>query len=147
MSFFKAMNISSSGLAAQRIRMNVLSSNLANANTTRTPEGGPYKREDVVFAANPASGSPFEGFLDEDTGTQLKKVQVVDIHKDTKAPRLVLDPSHPDANADGYVAMPNIQVMSEMVNMIAATRAFEANTTALNASKSMANTAIEVGRV
>jgi flagellar basal-body rod protein FlgC len=147
MSFFKAMNISSSGLAAQRIRMNVLSSNLANANTTRTPEGGPYKREDVVFAANPASGSPFEGFLDEDTGTQLKKVQVVDIHKDTKAPRMVLDPSHPDANSDGYVAMPNIQVMSEMVNMIAATRAFEANTTALNASKSMANTAIEIGRV
>ncbi len=147
MSFFKAMNISSSGLAAQRIRMNVLSSNLANANTTRTPEGGPYKREDVVFAANPASGSPFEGFLDEDTGTQLKKVQVVDIHKDTKAPRRVLDPSHPDADADGYVSMPNIQVMSEMVNMIAATRAFEANTTALNASKSMANTAIEIGRV
>lgn len=144
MSFFKAMNISSSGLAAQRVRMNVLSSNLANANTTRTPEGGPYKREDVVFSAT--NVSDFENMLDEDFGTELKKVQVVDIHKDTKAPRMVLDPSHPDANADGYVAMPNIQTMTEMVNMIAATRAFEANTTALNSAKSMANTAIEIGR-
>ncbi len=146
MSFFKAMNISSSGLAAQRVRMNVLSSNLANANTTRTPEGGPYKRQDVVFSAN-AVGNEFEDFLDEDWGTQLKKVQVVDIHKDTKAPRRVLDPTNPDADANGYVNMPNIQVMTEMVNMIAATRAFEANTTALNAAKSMANTALEVGRV
>lgn len=145
MSFFKAMNISSSGLAAQRVRMNVLSSNLANANTTRTPEGGPYKREDVVFSAT--NVSDFENMLDEDWGTELKKVQVVDIHKDTKAPRMVLDPSHPDANAEGYVAMPNIQTMTEMVNMIAATRAFEANTTALNSAKAMANTAIEIGRV
>ncbi len=146
MSFFKAMNISSSGLSAQRVRMNVLASNLANANTTRTPEGGPYKREDVVFSANPV-GNEFEDFLDEDWGAQLKKVQVVDIHKDTKAPRRVLDPTNPDADANGYVNMPNIQVMTEMVNMIAATRAFEANTTALNAAKSMANTALEVGRV
>ncbi len=146
MSFFKAMDISSAGLSAQRIRMNVLSSNLANANTTRTPEGGPYKREDVVFAATP-NGGPFEDMLDEDWGAQLKKVQVVDIHKDTNAPRKVHDPSHPDADKNGFVEMPNIQVMTEMVNMIAATRAFEANTTALNAAKSMANTAIEVGRV
>lgn len=146
MSFFKAMHISSSGLAAQRIRMNVLSSNLANVNTTRTPEGGPYKREDVVFSATNA-GTDFESLLDEDYGTELKKVQVIDIHKDTKAPRMVLDPSHPDANAEGYVAMPNIQTMTEMVNMIAATRAFEANTTAMNSAKSMATTAIEIGRV
>ena len=147
MSFFKAMDISSTGLAAQRIRMNVLSSNLANANTTRTPEGGPYKREDVVFSATPNGSGAFEDMLDEDWGTQLKKVQVVDIHKDTNAPRKVHDPSHPDADANGFVEMPNIQVMTEMVNMIAATRAFEANTTALNSAKSMANTAIEVGRV
>ncbi len=146
MSFFKAMNISSSGLAAQRVRMNVLASNLANVNTTRTPEGGPYKRQDVVFSATNENPSDFESMLDEDYGTELKKVQVVDIHKDTKAPRMVLDPSHPDANKDGYVAMPNIQTMTEMVNMIAATRAFEANTTALNSAKSMATTAIEIGR-
>ncbi len=145
MSFFNAMNISSSGLAAQRIRMNVLSSNLANAQTTRTEEGGPYKRKDVVFAAQP-DGNQFEDFLDESFGTQLRNVKVVDIHTDTKAPRRVFDPSHPDSDKDGYVEMPNVQVMSEMVNMIAATRAFEANTTALNSAKQMATKALEIGR-
>lgn len=145
MSFFKAMNISSSGLAAQRVRMNVLSSNLANAQTTRTPEGGPYKRKDVVFSATPA-GNPFEDFLDESYGTQLRDVKVVDVHSDQKAPRRVFDPSHPDAAKDGYVEMPNIQVMTEMVNMIAATRAYEANTTALNSAKQMAMKALEIGR-
>ena len=145
MSFFEAMKISSSGLAAQRVRMNVLSSNLANASTTRTPEGGPYKRQDVVFSAKPV-GNPFENYLDEDWGAQLDKVQVVDIHQDQKAPRRVLDPSHPDADADGYVDMPNIQVMSEMVNMITATRAYEANVTAMNAAKQMAQKALEIGK-
>lgn len=146
MSFLKAMNISSSGLAAQRIRMNVLSANLANANTTRTPEGGPYKRQDVVFSATTASNDPFADYLDEDWGTQLRKVQVTQIHEDQRAPRKVHDPSHPDADKDGFVEMPNIQVMTEMVNMITATRAFEANTTALNSSKAMATKALEIGR-
>ena len=146
MSFLKAMNISSTGLSAQRVRMNVLSSNLANANTTRTPEGGPYKRQDVVFSATPTSEDPFGDMLDKDWGTNLKNVQVVDIHKDTNPPRKVFDPNHPDADKEGYVEMPNIQVMTEMVNMIAATRAFEANTTAMNAAKSMATKALEIGR-
>ncbi|SMF69473.1 flagellar basal body rod protein FlgC [Pseudobacteriovorax antillogorgiicola] len=146
MSFFKAMNISSAGLSAQRLRMNILSANLANANTTRTPEGGPYKRQDAVFSATPVSDTPFADFLDEDWGTQLKKVKVVDIHEDTKSPRKVHDPSHPDADADGFVEMPNIQVMSEMVNMITATRSFESNTTAMNAAKTMATKALEIGR-
>ena len=146
MSFFKAMNISSSGLSAQRLRMNVLSANLANANTTRTPEGGPYKRQDVVFSAMPEGNNPFESLLDQDYGTQLKKVNVTQIHQDTREPRRVHDPSHPDADKDGFVEMPNIQVMSEMVNMITATRSFEANTTALNAAKSMAMKALEIGR-
>ena len=148
MSFFKAMDISSSGLAAQRIRMNVLSANLANAQSTRGDEGGPYRRRDVVFSAVP-TGSNFEDFLNDDTtgkGTELKKVQVVDIHKDTKAPRHVFDPGNPDADASGYVDLPNVQVMSEMVNMIAATRAFEANATALNDTKQMAMKALEIGR-
>lgn len=140
------MNVSSSALAAQRLRMNVLSSNLANANTTRgTEDGGPYRRRDVVFSAVPASGD-FDSFLDEDYGTQLKKVKVVDIHKDTRAPRRVHDPSHPDADENGFVNMPNIQVMSEMVNMIMATRAYEANATALDAAKQMAARSIEIGR-
>jgi flagellar basal-body rod protein FlgC len=145
MGFFRSMNISSSGLAAQRIRMNVLSTNLANASTTRTPEGGPYKRRDVVFSSLP-TGNPFEDYLDESWGTQLQKVRVVDIHKDKAPPRRVHDPSHPDADKDGYVQMPNIQVMTEMVNMITATRAYEANTTAINSAKQMALKALEIGR-
>lgn len=145
MGFFNAMNISSSGLAAQRLRMNVLSTNLANANTTRTPEGGPYKRQDVVFSAVP-TGNEFEDFLDESWGTQLQKVRVVDIHRDKAAPRRVFDPSNADADNDGYVSMPNVQVMTEMVNMITATRAYEANTTALNSAKQMAMKALEIGR-
>jgi flagellar basal-body rod protein FlgC len=145
MSFFKAMDISSSGLAAQRLRMNVLSGNLANAQSTRGDEGGPYRRRDVVFAAEP-TGTVFEDFLNGETGTDLRKVQVVDIHKDTNAPRRVYDPSHPDADASGFVSMPNIQVMTEMVNMITATRAFEANATALDDAKQMAMKALEIGR-
>lgn len=146
MSFFKAMDISSSGLAAQRLRMNVLSSNLANAQSTRGEDGGPYKRRDVVFQAQQV-GDKFEDFLSGGpNGSELQKVSVVDIHKDTKEPRKVFDPSHPDADGTGYVEMPNIQVMSEMVNMIAATRAFEANATALNDAKQMAMKALEIGR-
>lgn len=145
MSFFKAMDISSSGLAAQRVRMNVLSANLANAQSTRGEDGGPYKRRDVVFSATP-TGSAFEDFLNGTQGAELKKVDVSDIHKDTKAPRKVFDPSHPDADEKGFVEMPNVEVMTEMVNMIAATRAFEANATALNDAKSMAMKALEIGR-
>jgi len=144
-SFFKSMSISSSGLAAQRLRMNVLSANLANAQTTRTDEGGPYQRRDVVFSAVP-TGRAFEDFLDGTHNTQLRKVEVVAVHKDQAAPRRVLDPSHPDADKDGYVEMPNVQVMSEMVNMITATRSYEANATALNDAKQMALKALEIGR-
>ena len=145
MGFFKSMAISSSGLSAQRLRMNTLSANLATANPTRTEEGGPYKRRDVVFSATP-TGSPFEDFLNGTNGAQLSKVQVVDIHQDTKDPRLVFDPTHPDADGEGYVEMPNIQVMTEMVNMITATRAYEANATAVNEAKQMAVKSLEIGR-
>ncbi|MBP9708492.1 MAG: flagellar basal body rod protein FlgC [Oligoflexales bacterium] len=145
MSFLKSMQISASGLAAQRLRMNVLSSNLANAQTTSTAEGGPYKRKDVVFSAVP-TGNRFEDFLGGTHNTQLQKVKVVNIHEDTAEPRKVHDPSHPDADEGGYVAMPNIQVMTEMVNMIAATRAYEANATAINDTKQMAMKALEIGR-
>jgi len=145
MGFFKSMSISSSGLSANRLRMNTLSANLANANTTRTEEGGPYRRRDVVFSATP-TGSPFEDFLNGTNGAQLSKVQVVDIHQDTNEPRMVYDPTHADADADGYVAMPNIQVMTEMVNMLTATRAYEANATAVNEAKQMAMKTLEIGR-
>ena len=145
MSFFTSMNISSSALTAQRLRMNVLSENLANAQSTRGDNGGPYRRRDVVFSAVPATND-FQNLLDPSMGTQLSKVKVVDIHKDTNAPRRVYDPNNPDADKTGYVDMPNIQVMTEMVNMIAATRAFEANTTAMNQAKQMALKALEIGR-
>ena len=143
---FTSMKISASGLSAQRLRMNILSSNLANAQTTKTTEGGPYKRKDVVFAAT-AQGQPFEKLLDEDFGTELKKVKVVEVHEDQRAPRRVFDPAHPHADKEGYVEMPNIQTMTEMVNMIAATRSYEANVTAINNAKSLANKALEIGKV
>ena len=144
-SLFKSMEISSSGLTAQRLRMNVLSSNLANAQTTRTPEGGPYKRKDVVFTAKP-TGSDFGDFLDEKRILRLRKVEVSKIQEDSSPARKVFDPKHPDADKKGYVKMPNIQVTSEMVNMITATRAYEANATALNAAKGMALKAMEIGK-
>lgn len=145
MGFFNSMNISASALSAQRIRMNILSSNLANAQTTRTEEGGPYKRKDVVFSAVP-TGSEFEDFLDEAMGTKLSEVKVVDIHVDDKPSRKVFDPHHPDADENGYVQMPNIDVMTEMVNMIAATRSYEANVTVINDAKQMALKALEIGK-
>lgn len=144
-SFFNSMNISASGLTAQRLRMNVLSTNLANAQTTRTPEGGPYKRQDVVFTAKPG-GTDFSDFVDGSFEGQLRKVFVTAIHQDSKDPRKIYDPGHPDADKEGYVKMPNVEMMSEMVNMIAATRAYEANATAFNQSKSMAMRALEIGK-
>ncbi len=145
MSTFKSMAISSSALSAQRLRMNVLSTNLANAQTTRTEEGGAYRRRDVIFTAKP-TGDQFGDYLDGTYNAKLAKVQVTGIHQDQSALRRVLDPSHPDADLDGYVEMPNVQVMSEMVNMISATRAYEANATALNETKQMAMKALEIGR-
>jgi flagellar basal-body rod protein FlgC len=146
MSIFTSMKISGSALTAQRVRMNVLSANLANVESTKGEDGGPYKRRDVVFEAKPV-GETFEDMLDPNTSTPLRKVQVVEIHKDESAPRKVFNPSHPDADPKtGYVDMPNIQVMTEMVNMIAATRAFEANTTAMNQAKQMALKSLEIGR-
>ncbi|MEY4065365.1 MAG: hypothetical protein RIR26_1573 [Pseudomonadota bacterium] len=146
MSFLDGLKISSSALAAERVRMNVISSNLANANTTRTEEGGPYKRKDVVFTARD-SGTTFDNLMRQAFDPNLKEVKVDAIVEDQKAPKMVYNPGHPDADKEtGMVAMPNISVMEEMVNMITSNRAFEANTTALNATKQMANTAINIGR-
>ena len=146
MSFLQGLKISSSGLAAERVRMNVISTNLANANTTRVEgQEGPYKRKDVVFTAR-NTGVTFDNLMRQAFDPDLKEVKVDGIIEDKKAPKMVYNPGHPDANKDGYVAMPNISVMEEMVNMITSTRAFEANTTALNSTKSMAMTAITIGR-
>lgn len=145
MSFIEGLKISASGLSAERIRMNVISSNLANANTSRTEEGGPYKRKDVLFTAR-NSGLSFDNLMRLAFDPNLKEVKVDGITEDRRAPRLVYNPNHPDANENGYVAMPNISVMEEMVNMITSNRSFESDTQAINATKSMAMTAIGIGR-
>lgn len=144
--FITGMRISSSGMAAQRMRLNTISSNLANINTTRTPEGGPYRRKDVVFEAMPDARNFGEIFSSTDPKGNMQRVQVVDVISDRRAPILKYEPNHPDANPEGYVAYPNINTMEEMTNMIQATRAYEANVSALQASKDMALSALEIGR-
>jgi flagellar basal-body rod protein FlgC len=145
MDFFDALHISSSGLAAQRLRMNLISANLANINTTHTKAGGPYRRKDPVFAAQ-APASSFHEMLRNRQKEFQKEVAVVGIVEDLRPPIEKYDPTHPDANAKGYVAMPNINLMEEMVNMISATRSYEAGVTAIQSAKDMALKALEIGQ-
>jgi flagellar basal-body rod protein FlgC len=136
--------VSASGLHAQRLRMDVIAANLANANSTQTPQGGPYKRKDVVLESVPQA----EGFDDLLTagGPASSAVRVSRIVEDRQAPRLVFDPGHPHANGDGYVAMPNVNPVTEMVDLMAATRAYEANVTAINATKRILEAALSIGK-
>ncbi|MEW6661718.1 MAG: flagellar basal body rod protein FlgC [Bacillota bacterium] len=138
MKIFHSMNISLSGLTAERLRLDLVAGNLANANTTRTPEGGPYQRRVAVFAELLEQARAGKG--------AVAGVRVAAVTKDNTPPRMVHDPSHPDANPDGYVAYPNIDVLQEMVDMISASRAYEANVTVFNAGKTMALKALEIGR-
>lgn len=139
-----AYAISASGLRAQRLRMDVIAANLANAQSTRTPDGGPYRRRDVVLEAMPQSGT-FADML-AGGGASSPGVRVARIVEDQHPPQLVFDPGHPDADAKGYVAMPNVNVVTEMVEMMSATRAYEANVAALNATKRLLEAALEIGR-
>ncbi|GFO53356.1 flagellar basal-body rod protein FlgC [Geomonas sp. Red276] len=143
MDFFSSMDISASALSAERTRMNLISSNLANANSTRTAEGGPYRRRDAVFTATPAPGS-FGAALGR--ATQARSVAVTNIVEDQNPPRLQYEPNNPDADAKGYVAYPNVNVVEEMADMISASRSYEANITATNAAKSMAIKTLDIGR-
>ncbi len=136
-----AYAISASGLRAQRLRMDVIAANLANAQSTRTPEGGPYRRRDVVLEAVPQGGS-----FDDALSASSPGVRVARIAEDENPPQLVFDPGHPDADASGYVAMPNVNVVTEMVDMMSATRAYEANVAALNATKRLLEAALEIGK-
>ena len=145
MDFFDAIHASSSGLSAQRLRMNLISGNLANVSTTRTREGGPYRRKEAIFAARPLEES-FQRILSDRQNKQLSMVQVDRVIEDSNPPVMKYDPQHPDADDKGYVAMPNINVMEEMVNMISATRGYEANVSALKAAKDMASIALEIGK-
>lgn len=162
---FSGLEISASGMRAQRTRQNAISSNLANAETTRTAEGGPYRRQ---FAVLEAGGKQREArLLNKEIGLAGRStsaghlpipadnyprderffgrgVNVVEIREDSRPPKMVYNPSHPDSDENGYVAMPNINVVQEMADMISATRAYEANVTAFNATKSMIQQALSL---
>jgi flagellar basal-body rod protein FlgC len=151
MSLFGGIATSASGLSAQQTRLDVISDNLANASTTRTAEGGPFQRSRVIF--RPIVSQPYwrSPFLPESLDNGLGKgVKVNKIEKDTSPPRLVYDPTHPDAiktgPQQGYVQMPNVNVVNEMVDMIDASRAYEANVTLINGAKAMFTKALEIGR-
>ncbi len=124
------------------MRMNTIASNIANINTTQTPEGGAYRRKDVVFEAMPDAKNFGEIITAGDPAGAFQRVQVSDVVSDRKAPLLKYEPDHPDANPEGYVAYPNINLMEEMTNMIQATRSYEANVSAIQASKDMAMSAL-----
>ena len=145
MDFVTGLRVSSSGMTAQRHRMNAISSNIANINTTQTPEGGPYRRKTVIFESLPEAKT-FGEMLLTNPEKNVNRVQVTDILPDRKAPLLKYEPDHPEADANGYVAYPNINLMEEMADMIQATRSYEANVSALNATKDMALKALEIGR-
>jgi flagellar basal-body rod protein FlgC len=141
-------SISGAGMAAQRERMSVISGNLANTETTRTPEGGPYRRRDILFQAISDNGE-FADLLSEsfpDRPAGLLSVEVAGIRESSRAPRQNFDPNHPDANAAGYVALPDINVIEEMVDLMSAVRSYEANLTAYNTTKGLVRRLLEIGR-
>jgi flagellar basal-body rod protein FlgC len=146
MSYFGALDIGASALTAQRLRMDTISQNIANAGTTRTEDGTPYRRRLVVFEET-SQGIPFSEYLSASSRERYlaKGVKVSKIVEDPSPFKRVYDPGHPDADEEGYVEMPNVDVVTEMVNMISATRAYEANVTAMDTTKSMAIKAIEIG--
>ncbi len=145
MDFVTGMRVTGSGMSANRQRLNTIASNIANVNTTRTPEGGPYRRKDIVFEAVQDARS-FGEILTSPEDVATQRVQVADVLVDTNAPQMKFEPNHADANEQGYVAYPNIDIMTEMTNMIQATRAYEANVSAMSAVKDMAITSLEIGR-
>jgi flagellar basal-body rod protein FlgC len=141
MDFFTAMEVSASGLSAERTRMNIAASNLANAQTTQAAGGGPYKRRDVTMQSVDVpgvEGTPFQ--------QAVKGVAVTQISQDNAPPRLEYDPGHPQANAQGYVAYPNVNPVEEMVDMITASRAYEAGVTSMTTAVNMAERALGIGR-
>lgn len=143
MDFLSSMRVSASALNAQQTRMNTISSNIANAEST-SPEG-PYKRKDPVFAAT-TDRAEFGEILKDQMDENVQGVVVQEIAEDKAAPRLVYNPTHPHARPDGFVEMPNVNVVEEMANMVTASRSYEANITALNAAKSMAMKALDIGK-
>lgn len=145
MSAMNGMNISASGMTAQRLRMDIISQNIANVNTTRDENGNPYRRKAVMFSEKDVT--PFGQILMKTAGNVGNGVKVNGIVEDNDADmRKVFDPSHPDADEEGYVTYPNVNVVQEMTDLIDATRSYEANVTAFNATKNMALKGLEVGK-
>ncbi len=149
MSMFTAFNINASGMTAQRYRMDVISENVANANTTRTEDGTPYRRKVVTFEEKGAgSGASFSSIFNERRSSYVGSgVKITSVQEDTWTDmNMVYDPSHPDADENGYVTYPNVNIVTEMTNLIDASRSYEANATAFSASKSMALKGLEISQ-
>jgi flagellar basal-body rod protein FlgC len=140
MSLFSALQVSASGMAAQRTRAEVAVQNMANAETTRTPEGGPYRRKDVVFTTDLQS-SPFSSVFQNELA---EGVRVADVAQDDQPPDMRYLPGHPDANADGYVAFPRMNPAEEMVNLMSASRSYQANVAAISSVKDMISRSIAI---
>ncbi len=148
MSFWQALRIGASGLTAQRLRLDLISNNIANAQTTRTEKGGPYQRQDVIFTPEGGNSSVPSNVAARSGNLGLEQggVRVAQITTDTEAGPRVYDPTNPDADANGYVSYPNVDVTVEMTNMLSATRSYEANLASVEAVKRMALKALEIGK-
>ncbi len=145
MDFMTAIDIAASGLSAQRINLNVISMNLANIKTTRTREGGPYRRKEVIFQAAPLKWPP-DNLMQSEMDREIEGVKVNQIIPDNRPFKRVYDPGNPDADKNGYVLYPNINVVEEMANMLTALRSYEANLSTISSIKTMLNQAIQIGR-
>lgn len=144
MSLFSALSVSASGMAAQRTRAELLVQNMANSETTRTPEGGPYRRKDVVFQSQPAEGS-FASMFQREAGT-LTGVGVAEVITDSREPERRYLPGHPDADKDGYVAMPRVNPAEDMVDLMGTSRSYQANIAAMGAVKDMIHRSLDLLR-
>lgn len=148
MDLFRIFTLSGAGMNAQKSRMNVVAGNMANAETTRTPEGGPYRRRNVIFQAVPPGGEFSSLMRLSLTGRpdEILTVEVAGVKESQRAPKKIYDPQHPDADSEGYVSYPDINVMEEMVDLLSAVRSYEANLAAYNATKSLVRRILEIGR-
>jgi flagellar basal-body rod protein FlgC len=144
-SLFSVLSVSASGMAAQRTRAELLVQNMANSETTRTPEGGPYRREDAVFQSAPQT-SPFSAVFQTEMSSGVNGVEVSEVVQDSSDPEKRYMPGHPDADADGYVAFPNVKPAEDMVDLLSAQRGFQANVAAMTAIKDMINHSIDLMR-
>lgn len=145
MDFMTAIDIGASGLSAERASLNIISMNLANAKTTRTMEGGPYQRR-MVIKGTTEIDDPFTSVMQDHLSRQLKGVRILGISRDSERFKNVFEPGHPDANEEGYVRYPDINVVEEMTNMLTSTRTYEANVASIGSIKGMWNKALELGR-